>query len=69
MPSMTTMQFSSWSEFFQMGGYALYVWTSYGITVTVLVAIVLLPWLRHRRLRRDLVRRERRDQRLKKERK
>ncbi|PPD22906.1 MAG: heme exporter protein CcmD [Methylomonas sp.] len=39
-------------EFFAMGGYAFYVWTSYGITAVVLIVNLLLPvmqrkqWLR-----------------------
>lgn len=31
----------SWSEFFHMGGYAFFVWTSYGITFAVLLALVV----------------------------
>jgi heme exporter protein D len=30
------------SEFFAMGGYAWYVWGSYGVTLLVLVAEILL---------------------------
>ena len=30
-------------EFLSMGGYAFYVWTSYGIAIIVLVVNVLLP--------------------------
>ena len=57
------MSFSSWSEFFHMGGYAFYVWTAYGLTLAVLGGAVLAPLWRHRRLRRELARRERREQR------
>ena len=47
-------------EFFAMGGYALYVWTSYALALIVLVANWVLP-LRHRRqLINELERRERR---------
>lgn len=38
----------SWSEFFAMGGYAAYVWSSYALTAVVLVANIVLP-LRQRR--------------------
>ncbi len=31
------MNWQSWSEFFHMGGYGLYVWGSYGVTLTLLV--------------------------------
>ena len=33
----------NWSEFFNMGGYALYVWTSYGLMAIVLLLNVWLP--------------------------
>ena len=47
------MNWGSPVEFFHMGGYALYVWGSYG--VTLLVFVVELVLLRHRR--RTLLRR------------
>ena len=56
------MRFSNWSEFFHMGGYALYVWMSYGLTLVVLGAVMLALLLRHRRLQRDMARRKRREQ-------
>jgi len=31
------MQWQSWSAFFNMGGYAFYVWASFGLTVLCLV--------------------------------
>ena len=30
-------------EFFAMGGYAFYVWTSYGLTLFVLLANIIIP--------------------------
>jgi heme exporter protein D len=50
-------------EFFHMGGYAFYVWTSYGLAFIVLLANLLNPLLHERRLWRDLARRMRRAQR------
>lgn len=35
------MQWTSWSSFFNMGGYAFYVWFSFGLTVLCLVWEVL----------------------------
>jgi heme exporter protein D len=32
------MNWASWGDFFAMGGYALYVWGSYGVTA-LLVAV------------------------------
>jgi heme exporter protein D len=40
------MQWHSISEFLQMGGYALYVWGSYGVFAVALGAEM---WLIHRR--------------------
>ena len=33
----------SLNEFLHMGGYAFYVWTSYGIALIILLANILLP--------------------------
>jgi heme exporter protein D len=51
-PYETTMQWKSWSEFFSMGGYALYVWGSYGVTFVLLGAEVLMLLNRKRKLAR-----------------
>jgi heme exporter protein D len=59
------MYFSNWQEFLHMGGYALYVWLSYGLTVAVLGWTVLAPWFRHRHLQRQIAQRSRREQRRK----
>jgi heme exporter protein D len=44
---------SSVAEFFEMGGYALYVWSSFGVTAVAMVAEPIM--LRSRR--RDLMKR------------
>jgi len=49
----------SLSEFFYMGGYAFYVWTSYGIALVVLVANLVNAKACERRMRRTLDRRMR----------
>jgi heme exporter protein D len=41
------MSWGSWSEFFSMGGYALYVWGSYAVTAALVVVEIVL--LRSRR--------------------
>ena len=33
----------NWSEFFNMGGYAFYVWSSYGLMAVVLILNAVLP--------------------------
>lgn len=54
----------NWSEFFAMGGYAFYVWTSWGLTVVVLVWLYLQPKITHRKLKRDIRRQIMRKQRM-----
>lgn len=44
----------NWQEFFAMGGYGVYVWPVYGLAAVLLVANVLVPHWRERRLLRDL---------------
>jgi heme exporter protein D len=48
-------------EFFHMGGYAFYVWTSYGLALIVLLVNVVAPLRQRRKLLADLGRRERRE--------
>ena len=45
------MNWGSASAFFEMGGYGLYVWGSYGVAALLML---VEPWLVHRRLRRYL---------------
>jgi heme exporter protein D len=42
------------AEFFYMGGYAFYVWTSYGLTLVVLLANVIIPIIQRKQLLRSL---------------
>ncbi|WP_159761959.1 heme exporter protein CcmD [Scandinavium manionii] len=35
------MVFNSWHAFFNMGGYAGYVWTSFGLSLLMLVVLLL----------------------------
>lgn len=37
---------TSLSDFLHMGGYAFYVWTSYGLVIGYLLLQWLLPWRR-----------------------
>ena len=51
----------SLTEFLHMGGYAFYVWTSYGLALVVLVVNMIVP-LRHRKkLLGDFARKARRE--------
>lgn len=47
----------SLQEFFAMGGYAFYVWTSYGLTLLVMLANIIIPvWQRKQFFRQSLKR-------------
>jgi heme exporter protein CcmD len=41
-------------EFFAMGGYAFYVWTSYGLTLIVLLANIIIPVAQRKQFLRTL---------------
>ena len=43
------------SEFFHMGGYAVFVWSSFGISFVVLLLNVIIPILRRKQLKRDVL--------------
>jgi heme exporter protein D len=51
------MHWASASEFFAMGGYAFYVWGSYGVTALFLLLEVVLVMLRKRTITQRLGRR------------
>ena len=53
----------SLNEFFHMGGYAFYVWTSYGLALAVLLLNVILPLRQRRKLLNDIARTNRRARR------
>ena len=48
------------SEFIDMGGYGAYVWSSYGITLLVLIINIILPARQKTRLLADIARKSRR---------
>ncbi len=48
------MQWNSFSEFWAMGGYAFYVWGSFGLTAAVVVIETLLVRRRRAELLRNL---------------
>jgi heme exporter protein D len=48
------------SEFFAMGGYAVYVWPSYLLATIILVANIVAPLLQHKRVLTEIARKLRR---------
>ena len=51
------------SEFFHMGGYAFFVWLSYGLATVVLIANIIAPMRRKKMLMRTINRNLRREKR------
>ena len=50
----------NWQQFFAMGGYAFYVWTSYGVALIVLVALVAAPVIQRKLFLRRLANKQKR---------
>ncbi|BBL69489.1 heme exporter protein CcmD [Methylogaea oryzae] len=53
----------NFETFFHMGGYALYVWTSYGLALAVLAINLILPLRRKAQLLESLERAQRQESR------
>ena len=52
----------SWSEFFDMGGYAFFVWSSYGLTFLVIVLNIVMPIMHRKKVINRVKRAIRREQ-------
>ncbi len=48
------MNWASWSDFFAMGGYALYVWGSYAVTACLIAVEIMMLLQRKRKAREQL---------------
>lgn len=59
------MHFASFSDFMAMGGYAFYVWLSFGLTLLCLVGIVISTRLKARSLLGELRNKQAREARRK----
>jgi heme exporter protein D len=40
----------NWSEFFHMGGYAFFVWTSYALTLIVVLMNIVSPMVQRKKI-------------------
>lgn len=58
------MQFDSISAFFDMGGYAFYVWLSYGISLGVLLVLFLSSKGDHNKIKQQIAQRQKRENKL-----
>ncbi|EHK5438219.1 heme exporter protein CcmD [Aeromonas hydrophila] len=59
------MHFASFSDFLAMGGYAFYVWLSFGLTLLCLVGIVISTRMKTRALLGELHNKQAREARRK----
>ena len=59
------MYFQSVADFWHMGGYALFVWLSFGITYLLLVALTAYSHYQQKQFKRQLQSRLAREQRVK----
>ena len=59
------MHFASFSDFLAMGGYAFYVWLSFGLTLVCLVGIIISTRMKTRSLLGELRSKQAREDRRK----
>jgi len=59
------MHFSSLSDFINMGGHGFYVWTSYGITLLLLVTLTVFSVTKRKSLLKHIAKRHLHEQKLK----
>jgi heme exporter protein D len=58
------MQFNSFAEFINMGGYAFYVWLSYGVSVALIIYLIFASIRRNKTVLEQIAMRQKREQRL-----
>ena len=59
------MQFDSFSAFLDMGGYAFYVWLSFGVTFGAMILLVVLSFRQHKGLLKSVLKEQQRQVRIK----
>lgn len=52
----------NWAEFFHMGGYAFFVWTSYGLALVIVLANIISPLLQRKKVIKQIKRAIKREQ-------
>ncbi|WP_070375827.1 heme exporter protein CcmD [Colwellia sp. PAMC 20917] len=60
------MQFDSISAFFDMGGYAFFVWLSYGVSAFLLAALIYSSLSNHKKVKQKIALRLQREKKLRK---
>lgn len=56
-------RFDSLNDFLHMQGHGVFVWTAYALAALIMGWLIVSPWLQQRRLRQQLQREYRREQR------
>ena len=46
----------NWNDFFNMGGYAFYVWTSWGLTAVILLWQFIQPKRKNAKIKSEILR-------------
>ncbi|QYJ75653.1 MULTISPECIES: heme exporter protein CcmD [Shewanella] len=59
------MQFESFTDFINMGGYAFYVWLAYGVTFTSLATLIILSTRQKSKVLTEIAKKIAREERLK----
>lgn len=59
------MQFDSISDFFNMGGYAFFVWLAYGVSFSSLAVLIIMSARRKRKVLTEIAAKMAREARLK----
>ena len=54
---LDAIQFSTWAEFVDMGGYGFNVWSVYALFAILIAVNLILPWRKKQRIIRQLKRR------------
>jgi heme exporter protein D len=58
------MQFTSFSEFIDMGGYGFYVWLSFGVTALILTFLLVSSKLGHQQIINKIAKNKQREDKL-----
>ncbi|GLX81637.1 heme exporter protein CcmD [Thalassotalea eurytherma] len=59
------MQFSSFAEFIDMGGYGFYVWLSFGMATLLLVLLVMNSLVSNKQVKQRIAKQQARQEKLK----
>jgi len=52
----------NWTDFFHMGGYAFFVWTSYGLALVIVLVNIISPLLQRKKVIKHIKRTIKREQ-------